>query len=278
MRTIYGDSSMKMFPCLLIALSIVSYQSESASAKMIIARDGKRMILIAGGTFRMGSELGYREESPVHAATVKSFYMDQQLVTNHEFRIFCDSTNTSYPADPRWEEMPNYFLDYPEYPVVNVSLDRAAAYASWAGKRIPTEAEWEYAACGGLEQPLYPWGNAAPDAARAKFADRNADFEWRDFRVATPWKYTAPVGSFAPNGYGLYDMAGNVYQWTIDWFFRYVDTVRDTVQIWRWLGRQQSRSRRLLLLRCLRSSCGAPATAAFGHTFFFDRLSLREGC
>ena len=221
---------MKVLAHLMIALSIISYQSESASTKVIVARDGKKMVLIPGGIFRMGSEHGYHEESPVHTVKVDSFYMDQQVVTNHEFKIFCDSTKTAYPADPRWEEMPNYFLDYPDYPVVNVSLDQAIAYASWAGKRIPTEAEWEYAACGGLDQPLYPWGNAAPDAARAKFGDRNVNFEWRDFRIATPWKYTAPVGSFASNGYGLYDMAGNVYQWTTDWFFRYDDTVRDTVQ------------------------------------------------
>ncbi len=221
---------MRMLLSLLIALSIVTYQSEAASTNIMIARDGKKMVLIPGGTFRMGSEQGYHEESPVHSVNVASFYMDQQLVTNHEFKVFCDSTKTPYPSDPRWEEMPNYFLDYPDYPVVNVSLDQASAYASWAGKRIPTEAEWEYAACGGLEQPLYPWGYAVPDASRAKFADRNVNFDWRDFRISTPWKYTAPVGSFTPNGYGLYDMAGNVYQWTTDWFFRYDDTVRDTVQ------------------------------------------------
>ena len=221
---------MKMLLYLLIAVSTSSYASKSDSTRVIIARDGKRMVLIPGGTFRMGSEQGYYEETPVHSVKVASFYIDQQLVTNHEFKVFCDSTKTSYPANPRWEEMPNYFLDYPDYPVVNVSLDQASAYASWAGKRIPTEAEWEYAACGGLDQPLYPWGNAVPDASRAKFADRNSDYAWRDFRIATPWKYTAPVGSFAPNGYGLYDMAGNVYQWTTDWFFRYDDTVRDTVQ------------------------------------------------
>ena len=105
---------MKTLPSLLIALSIISYHSESASTKFITARDGKKMVLIPGGTFRMGSEKGYHEESPVHSVKVASFYMDQQLVTNHEFKVFCDSTKTSYPADPRWEEMPNYFLGYPE--------------------------------------------------------------------------------------------------------------------------------------------------------------------
>ena len=108
---------MKTLPSLLIALSIISYHSESASTKFITARDGKKMVLIPGGTFRMGSEKGYHEESPVHSVKVASFYMDQQLVTNHEFKVFCDSTKTSYPADPRWEEMPNYFLGYPDTPL-----------------------------------------------------------------------------------------------------------------------------------------------------------------
>ncbi|HUI63218.1 MAG TPA: SUMF1/EgtB/PvdO family nonheme iron enzyme [Bacteroidota bacterium] len=197
--------------------------------QMITAKDGKTMILIPAGTFRMGSEKGYREEAPVHNVKVESFYIDQYLVTNREYKAFCDSTQRAYPPDPLWDEMPRYFIDYPEYPVVNVSLSEAAAYASWAGKRIPTEAEWEYAACGGKDQPLYPWGNDPPSGARAKFADRNSSYDWRDVRIATPWKYTAPVGSFSPNGSGLYDMAGNVYEWTSDWFFRYDDAVRDTV-------------------------------------------------
>lgn len=125
---------------------------------IITARDGKTMVLIPGGTFRMGSQTGYHEEAPVHSVRVTDFYMDQLPVTNREFRAFCDSTGTPYPANPRWDEMPGYFLDYPDHPVVNVTLEQASAYASWAGKRIPTEVEWEYAACGGLEQPLYPWG------------------------------------------------------------------------------------------------------------------------
>ena len=219
---------MKTLSLSLISLLMFLHQAEAAPVKTITARDGKTMVLIPGGTFRMGSDKGYSEEAPPHAVTVGSYYMDQQTVTNREFKAYCDSTKNGYPENPRWEEMPNYFLDYPDYPVVNVSLEQAMSYASWAGKRIPTEAEWEHAACGGLDRPLYPWGDAAPDAGRAKFADRNCDYAWRDVRVATPWKYTAPTGSFPPNGYGLYDMAGNVYQWTTDWFFRYDDAVRDT--------------------------------------------------
>ena len=220
---------MSTLPYLLALVLTTAILGQSAPSKIIVARDGKRMVLIPGGTFRMGSDHGYSEEAPVHPVRVDSFYMDEKLVTNREFKTFCDSARLPYPENPRWGDMPNYFLDFPDYPVVNVSLDEASRYAAWAGKRIPTEEEWEYAACGGLETPMYPWGDSAPDATKAKFADRSVDYPWRDFRISSPWKYTAPVGSFSPNGYGLYDMAGNVYQWTTDWFFRYDDAVRDTV-------------------------------------------------
>lgn len=189
--------------------------------------DEREMVCIPGGDCLMGSDRGYSEEKPVHVVTLKSFQMDKYLVTNRDYKRFCDETGAPYPLDPRWPEMPGYFLAYPDYPVVNVSWTQATAYAAWTGKRLPTEAEWEYAACGGLEQPLYPWGDEEPTAEKANYADRNTEFPWRNFRVSSGYRYTAPVGSFPSNGYGLYDMAGNVWQWCEDWFFEYTDTVLD---------------------------------------------------
>ena len=194
----------------------------------IVAQDGKEMVLVPSGDFRMGNDAGYHEERPVHQAHVDSFYMDVNLVTNREFKVYCDATGAAYPDDPRWKEYPGYFLNYPDYPVLNVAWKRASDYAKWAGKRLPTEEEWEYAACGGLDQPAYPWGNEAPGGCHANYADRNTDYPWRDFHFSTGYQYTSPVGSYPPNGYGLNDMAGNVFQWTEDWFFEYDDTVRDT--------------------------------------------------
>ncbi len=196
--------------------------------KRLVAKDGKEMVLIPGGDFQMGSDRGYHEERPVHAVRVNPFYMDTHLVTNREYKVYCDATGARYPDNPRWKEYPAYFLDFPDYPVVNVSWRQAMDYAEWAGKRLPTEEEWEYAACGGLDHPRYPWGDEDPGPGRAKFADRNSNDPWRDFRFSTGHRYTAPAGSYPPNGYGLYDMAGNVFQWAEDWFFEYSDAVRDT--------------------------------------------------
>lgn len=106
------------------------------------------------------------------------------------------------------------------YPVTQVSHDDAVAYARWAGKRLPTEAQWEYAARGGLEQAEYAWGNEF--APNGKKMANSWDDHARQFPVIPGDEKvqvgTMPVGSFPPNGYGLYDMAGNVWQWCTDWY------------------------------------------------------------
>ena len=172
------------------------------------------MVLIPAGTFEMGSEddEAFNDEQPVHTVHLDAFYMDVYEVTNAQFKAFVD-------ANPPWQKdnIEDRFHDgdylsdwngnnYPagtaDYPVVWVSWYAAMAYAEWAGKRLPTEAEWEYAARGGLAGKKYPWGDAEPTPA-----DANYDFNVDD---------TTPVGRYAANGYGLYDMAGNVLEWCLD--------------------------------------------------------------
>lgn len=162
------------------------------------------MAYIPGGEYRMGNNKGNPDEGPVHKVRVKPFYMDEKLVTNEEYKKFLDATGRKEP--PHWRGK-GYPKDEEKLPVCFVSFYDADAYARWAGKRIPTEAEWEFAARGG-EDYLWPWGN-----------------QWDDKKANTNYRYNAatPVDRFREgvNGYGLYDMAGNLFQWTSSPYQRY---------------------------------------------------------
>ena len=116
-----------------------------------------------------------------------------------------------------------------DHPVVQVSWEDANAYCQWLGKRLPTEAEWEWAARGGLKEQIYPWGNEPIDSGRVKANTWQGQFPAKNTQ-RDPYFYTSPVAQFAPNGYGLYDMAGNVWEWVADWYRSdYYATVKDGV-------------------------------------------------
>jgi len=177
------------------------------------AIDGKTMVLIPAGEFEMGSndEDARNNEQPVHTVYVDAFYMDTHEVTNAEYQKFV-------LANPQWQKERirytfnsssylkhwngnNYPAGKANHPVIYVGWYAAMAYAEWAGKRLPTEAEWEKAARGGLRGKKYPWGDSI-DSNYANFGNKI--------------KGTTAVGSYIANGYGLYDMAGNVWEWCLD--------------------------------------------------------------
>ena len=162
--------------------------------------DVDELVLIPGGEFRMGSGLE-RDHSPVHTVYVDSFFMDKYEITNAKYFAFCQATGHRLPAFwglERFRSGP----DFPAHPVVGVSWYDANAYASWCGYRLPTEAEWEYAARGGLVDKNYPNGDTL-DPSEGNFSQSG-----KGGLVA--------VGSYAPNGYGLHDMQGNVVEWGRD--------------------------------------------------------------
>lgn len=192
----------------------------------------KNMVLIPAGEFEMGTDADqipellksekryfpeaeaswFENETPRHKIRLDAFYMDIYEISNVQYKEFIEKTGFHTPL--YW----NTSNFVPNHPVVGVSWHDAMAYAKWAGKRLPTEAEWEYAARGGLAKKKYPWGDAEVNGKRANFADKTANLNWSNKNVSDGHEYTAPVGDFPPNGYGLYDMAGNVFEWCSDWY------------------------------------------------------------
>ena len=135
-----------------------------------------------------------------------ALYMDIHEVTVGQFRNFVELSGYQYDGD--WDDIAK-FSPGKDFPMVQVSWNDATAYAKWSGKRLPTEAEWEYAARGGLLGKRYPLGDELTDD----------DANWMNTMIGKDqWKYCSPVGSFEANGYGLYDMVGNAFEWCADWY------------------------------------------------------------
>lgn len=245
---ICGKTDIQCTDALPNAEGIDSITVFTANASMLKSYDG--MVLINGGTYLMGAlpsdAFAMDDEKPQHLVEVKSFWMDATEVTNKQFADFVKATGyvtTAERLPPKgalvfkpqgnvkdlnwWQFVPGTNWRHPygpesdidtmaNYPVVQVSWYDANAYASWAGKRLPTEAEWEYAARSGTTGQLYPWGNASPETNvyanvfQGKFPTTNTGTDG--------YMLLAPVNVFKPNRYGLYNISGNVWEWCADKF------------------------------------------------------------
>ena len=202
---------------LLLASSLVNPLHAQEGNADLAANTPDGMVLIAAGPFLMGTSAQDRggpnavrensDSNPQHSVDVAAFYIDKTEVTNAQYKRYCDATK--YPAPPHWKNG-----DFPDgegnVPVTFINWWEASSYAAWAGKRLPTEAEWEKAARG-ADGRAFPWGA-----------------QWDASKVVWGEKKPQAVGS-KPEGaspYGVLDMAGNVYEWVADWYQAYPGATR----------------------------------------------------
>ncbi len=216
-----NDGLVDIFDVVLVA---IHFGEEYDLEGDFTGQDGAPMVLIPAGDFQMGDALneGWDDEIPVHTVYVEEFYMDIYEVTNSRYSNFLNEygKNTDTSGNELLDISSPYCLiekagsiyrpkaGYEDHPVVGVSWYGASAYAEFYDKLLPTEAQWEKAARGGLSGKRYPWGNG--------ISHNDANYGGTGGRDT--WRETSPVGSFRANGHDLYDMVGNVWEWCADWY------------------------------------------------------------
>ena len=198
-------SHRRLLSLLAVALLLVPLAgTRTAAEEMSFPEDAAptEQVLIPAGEFIMGYK-GDVESLASHRVRLDAFYIDTHEVTNAQYHAFCEATDRALPIFWGLDRF-RCSLDYPDHPVVGVSHGDARAYAEWCGRRLPTEAEWEYAARGGLDQMQFDRGDGLLDT------DANVK--------SSGYDATTPVGSFPANAYGLHDMVGNVREWVADYY------------------------------------------------------------
>lgn len=202
--------------------------------------DTTGMVLIQAGEFTMGTNEGLAFEGPAHRVALDAYYIDEHEVTNRQYAAFAEATGYvteserlgwSGVFDPRrngWTKGDGADWRHPhgpgsshmemqDFPVVHLSWDDAVAYCDWKGARLPTEAEFEYAARGGLEGAKYAWGDELTPGGVHQANLWQGTFPHED-RTLDGYGSHGPVKKFPPNGFGLFDMTGNVWEWVQDWY------------------------------------------------------------
>jgi sulfatase modifying factor 1 len=217
-------------------VSVAQLDSLQASTKDVQAVS--EMVLIPSGHFWMGrarlylgEEIGWlardrTDDRPLHLVNLDAFYMDIHEVTNEAYVHFVVKNGGDAPY--HWNGQSVSFVEI-RHPVYNVTWREASAYCAWVGKRLPTEAEWERAARGGLEKLDYPWGNdfmryPSDDVLSVDSAESEDVEPIRMAHTASGFGPTE-VASFEPNDFGLYDVSGNVWEWVSDWYDTYYYSV-----------------------------------------------------
>jgi formylglycine-generating enzyme required for sulfatase activity/mono/diheme cytochrome c family protein len=192
---------------LLMTVAFVVWLAGPTQARQqkITGKDGAPMVLVPAGEFTMGSNEVSDDEKPVHRVFLDAYYIDKYEVTVGQYAKFLEAAGMNGP--PMWTTMDQPL--HQKRPVVNVDWSDASNYCEWAGKRLPTEAEWEKAARG-TDGRMYPWGNNPPDGRRANYGKE----KWNNHAALVP------VGQLedGKSPYGIYDLAGNVWEWVSDWY------------------------------------------------------------
>jgi formylglycine-generating enzyme required for sulfatase activity len=240
LQTILDTSEDKNFPSFTNSLGMKMVRIPAGN---FVMGSSESDIAWAMNVLAQGQPISLENEYPFHKVRIsRPFYIAATETTVAQFKKFVEETGYVTDAEDekggevynererRFDRKPGSswknpgWTVTPDEPVVMVSWNDAQAFVEWLSAKeklpykLPTEAQWEYAARGGIPMAQFPWGDDLPDGRRANYADKNKDFEWRDRNADGGYKYVAPVGTYEPNGFGLYDMAGNALEWVRDYY------------------------------------------------------------